>query len=248
MKNLNLSVFGDNILECERMVILIQEAFPEFNNTRNDYSNKFAPKKILYQNQMKYQFNFFQIINQMIGGDPKSILNILEEYGAKLTEAPDVILTESVNGIETILLAIEFSSAIPAGNQAWQRSGRALSFSEVAIPYLYITDIGLEELDSDRETKAVRTSNPLVPLSYIKHSQRNKSFTYMVLNPSYLLKESEEIKKYIVKDEVSKIINGLILNEDISDSEKSLNEKIANYLNHYKNVPDSIDFFSMDKK
>jgi len=226
MKNLNLSVFGDNILECERMVILIQEAFPKFNAVKNDYTNKFAPKKILSSKLNKISIQLFPDYKSNDRWGPKSILNILEEYGAKLTEAPDVILTESLNGIETIILAIEFSSAIPAGNQAWQRSGRALSFSEVSIPYLYITDIGLEELDSDRETKAVRTSNPLVPLSYIKHSQRNKSFTYMVLNPSYLLKESKEIVEDLIvaahndaksklkkktSEEISKVTGGVSL-------------------------------------
>lgn len=242
MKAIKLSIFGDNILECERMVQLISYSFPELTSYEQNLDVIYAPTKKIFNTNMTISIQLFPDYKSNDRWGDKSILTLLEEKGAKLTEAPDVVLTESVGGIETILLAIEFSSAIPAGNQAWQRSGRALSFSEVHIPYLYITDIGLEELDGDRESKAVRESNPLVPLSYIKHSQRSKSFTYVVFNPSYLLEDSEELQYFIVKDEVSKIIRGLILKENISCYEEQLETKIANYLDHYEKVPDTISF------
>lgn len=163
MKTINLSIFGDNILECERMVELICSSFPELIENKKHLDTIYAPRKEIFNSNMNISIQLFPDYKTSDRWGEKSILSLLEKKGAKLTEAPDVILTESVDGIENILLAIEFSSAIPAGNQAWQRSGRALSFSEVNIPYLYITDIGLEELDSDRESKAVREVNPLVP-------------------------------------------------------------------------------------
>ncbi len=242
MKIINLSIFGDNILECERMVQLISSSFPELIENEQQLNPIYAPTKRIFNTNLTVSIQLFPDYKSSDRWGDKSILTLLEEKGAKLTEAPDVILTESIDGIETILLAIEFSSAIPAGNQAWQRSGRALSFSEVNIPYLYITDIGLEELDSNRESKAVRESNPLVPLSYVKNSQRSDSFTYVVFNPSYLLEDSEELKDFIVKDEVLKIIRGLILKENISCYEEQLENKIANYLDHYENVPTTISF------
>lgn len=242
MKKIKLSIFGDNILECERMVDLIEKAFPELSDKESNIEYIYSPSKMIYNDKMSIEMQLFPDYKASDRWGDKSILTLLEEYGANLTEAPDIVLTRSKNEKENILLAIEFSSAIPAGNQAWQRSGRALSFSEVKIPYLYITDIGLEELNSERETKAIRSSNPLVPLSYIKHSQRNSSFTYMVLNPSFLLKSSAATKKYIVEEEVSKIVRGIILEEDISEYKNQLAKKIANYLNSYEKKPKSISF------
>ena len=242
MKKIKLSIFGDNILECERMVNLIEKAFPELSDKESNIKYIYSPSKMIYNDKMSIEMQLFPDYKASDRWGDKSILTLLEEYGANLTEAPDIVLTRSKNEKENILLAIEFSSAIPAGNQAWQRSGRALSFSEVKIPYLYITDIGLEELNSERETKAIRSSNPLVPLSYIKHSQRNSSFTYMVLNPSFLLKSSAATKKYIVEEEVSKIVRGIILEEDISEYKNQLAKKIANYLNSYEKKPKSISF------
>jgi hypothetical protein len=237
-----LSVYGDNILECERMVELIEKAFPELTEKSQDLEYIYSPSKKLSNEEETISIQLYPDYKSSDRWGEKSILDLLGEHGANLTEAPDVVLTKSENDIETILLAIEFSSAIPAGNQAWQRSGRALSFSEVQIPYLYITDIGLEELNAERESKAVRSSNPLVPLSYIKHSQRSSTFTYMVLNPSFLLEHSEITKKFIVKNEVIHIIRGLILNNDISEYETQLEKKIAHYLNSYENIPESINF------
>jgi hypothetical protein len=243
MSVINLSVFGDNILECERMNELIQKAFPELVSSQYDIEHIYAPIKILSNNEDFLNIQLFPDYKSDDRWGDKSILTLLSENGATLSEAPDAVLTRSINNVETILLAIEFSSAIPAGNQAWQRSGRALSFSEVNIPYLYITDIGLEELDSERQSKAIRASNPLVPLSYIKHSQRSDTFAYMVLNPSYLLKESPETQKFIVEDEVVRIIRQLILDEDTSDTEELLKEKISNYLDTYNDTsPETVDF------
>ncbi|MGB6329784.1 MAG: hypothetical protein WBF48_12740 [Halarcobacter sp.] len=241
-KIINLSIFGDNILECERMTELIQKSFPKLTNIEYDKSIIYAPLKRIFDDSLSIEMQLYPDYKSSDRWGKKSILDILISKGSKLTEAPDVILTRTIDDKEEILLAIEFSSAIPAGNQAWQRSGRALSFSEVFIPYLYITDIGLEELDAEREVKAVRTSNPLVPLSYIKHSHRNPSFTYMVLNPSYLLKSSPEIQKFIVDDEVHKLINGLVLDKDVSEFEEKLENKIAHYLNNYETTPDTINF------
>lgn len=63
-----------------------------------------------------------------------------------------------------------------------------------------------------------------------------------MFNPSYLLENSEELQHFIVKDEVLKIIRGLVLKENISCYEKQLETKIANYLDHYEKVSDSISF------
>jgi hypothetical protein len=241
-EKIELSIYGDNILECERMFELIESGFNDIQSNEVELSHIYAPLKIIHTSNKIVEIQFYPDYKSKTRWHKKGLLNILLEKGANLTEAPDIILTKKNDDKEIIILAIEFSSALPAGNQAWQRSGRALSFSEVQIPYLYITDIGLEELDSERQSKAVRSSNPLVPLSYIKNTQRSKSFTLTVLNPSQLLALDDEIEKFIVNQEVINMINGLILGNDIVQQIDKLITKTANYLNSYEKTPENVDF------
>src|SRR5699024_9757591 len=74
---------------------------------------------------------------------------------------------------EEILCAVEFCSALQAGNQAWQRSGRAFSTQRANCPYLYVVDFVKYELDSSRARKALRMPNPTVPFSYIATCKRS---------------------------------------------------------------------------
>lgn len=241
-ETIELSIYGDNILECERMFDLIKQGLEISEKPKIDLSHIYSPLIQLETKKSFVSIQFYPDYKSKTRWHKKGLLNILVENGANLTEAPDIILTKRIGKKEIIILAIEFSSALPAGNQAWQRSGRALSFSEVEIPYLYITDIGLEELDSERQSKAVRSSNPLVPLSYIKNTQRNKSFTLTVLNPSQLLKIDESIQKFIVDQEVVNLINRLIFNQDISLQIEKLISKTAAYLDSYDKIPGNVNF------
>lgn len=90
--------------------------------------------------------------------------------GGVLRESADAILTRFSDDTESPILAIEFCSALPAGNQAWQRSGRAYSMAKAGIPYLFITELGGFELSVDRKKKAARLPNPAVPYSYSAYS------------------------------------------------------------------------------
>ena len=115
-------------------------------------------------------------IVDLLAGHDRWNVHIKEElakHGAPLREATDAYITKlSDDGkIEEILLAIEFCSALPAGNNAWQRSGRALTCSEIGIPYFYFTEIGGVELDENRAVKATRFPNPIVPFSYLTASK-----------------------------------------------------------------------------
>ena len=73
------------------------------------------------------------------------------------------------------LLAIEYCSALPAGNNAWQRNGRALASVFANVPYLYYAEIGGIELDHNRKPKAPRYPNPAVPFSYVSLSNDTNS-------------------------------------------------------------------------
>lgn len=242
MSIIELSVYGDNILECERMFDLIYKGFGIVKEEETDLSHIYSPRRIIKNDENQLVVQLYPDYKSKTRWHKEGLLHILVENGANLTEAPDVILTRKEGDKEIILLAIEFSSALPAGNQAWQRSGRALSFSEVGIPYLYINDIGLEELSANRESKAERSSNPLVPLSYIKHTQRTSSFTLSVLNPSQLIKLNEINKNYLVDLEVINLISNLIYGRSIDKEVECLNNKTENYINSFLKTPKNVDF------
>ncbi|MGH8248551.1 MAG: hypothetical protein ACREUU_19205 [Gammaproteobacteria bacterium] len=111
---------------------------------------------------------------------------MMREHGAPLREATDVLITRlSEDGTkEVILLALEFCSALPAGNNAWQRNGRALACATVGIPYLYFADVGGVELNEKRSVKASRFPNPIVPFSYLTASRAYGVVCLPVCTPS----------------------------------------------------------------
>jgi hypothetical protein len=64
-------------------------------------------------------------------------------------------------------LSFEFCGALPAGNQAWQRCGRALNAAYSKIPYFYFAELGGLELDANRQIRAGRLPNPIIPFAYL---------------------------------------------------------------------------------
>ena len=112
-----------------------------------------------------------------------NIFDTLKANGSFLDETPDAIITKIENDSETILFAVEFCSALQAGNQAWQRSGRAFSTGRAGCPYLYIVDFVKYELDSrTRARKALRFPNPAVPYSYINFTKSTEKFMLNLKN------------------------------------------------------------------
>ncbi|PJF38798.1 MAG: hypothetical protein CUN55_16240, partial [Phototrophicales bacterium] len=163
----NLRIHGDNIIECERGLNLIAESFG--GTTRFVTNPPYMPRyEILNKDAIQFEV-------ELLAGHGRwgvNLQNIFQLYGAPLREAADAIITKiTEQDTEEVLVAIEFSSALPAGNNAWQRNGRALACAIAGIPYLYYTEIGGVELDENREIKAPRFPNPIVPFSYLTASQ-----------------------------------------------------------------------------
>lgn len=80
---------------------------------------------------------------ELLGGHDRWNVNFnteLTKYGAPLREATDAYITKVSKDSKTeeLLLAIEFCNALPAGNNAWQRNGRAVTCAEIGIPYFYL--------------------------------------------------------------------------------------------------------------
>ncbi|MFW5871682.1 MAG: hypothetical protein ACOCUT_01110 [bacterium] len=165
---MKLRIHGDNIIECERALALITLAYKGklISNSNNiivpSYTIQTKGKEILEV--------------ELFSGHDRWNVNFNTEftkYGAPLREATDAYITKVSKDCksEELLLAIEFCNALPAGNNAWQRSGRAVTCAEIGVPYFYFAEIGGVELDSDRKVKAPRFPNPIVPFSYLTSSK-----------------------------------------------------------------------------
>jgi hypothetical protein len=160
-----IRIHGDNIIECERSLLLVSRAFgvqPVHISDRIHF-----PRYILNISKEPIEIELF-------AGHDRWGININQElsiYGSSLREAADSYVTLLENSKEELLFAIEYCNALPAGNNAWQRNGRAITCAEIGIPYLYFAEVGGVELDADRKVKAPRFPNPIVPFSYLTSSK-----------------------------------------------------------------------------
>ena len=174
-------IHGDNIVECERLLnIIINETQPH-----RCEKSLISPSTICVDLEFTYAENEYSWRVELLPGFNKAgrsrwegnIFSALKENGSFLDETPDAIVTRVDGNQETILFALEFCSALQAGNQAWQRSGRAFSTGRTGCPYLYIVDFVKYELKSTtRERKSLRFPNPAVPYSYICFSRDIANF------------------------------------------------------------------------
>jgi len=167
-------IHGDNIVECERTLELIALALNISPHSHLVPSG--SPLTPTYEltppgSKEVYRFTFLP----GYGRWDTDILEVVRRRGGTLREAADAILCRVVGGHEELVIAIEYCGALPAGNQAWQRNGRALSFAHSGLPYVYIAELSGYELDAKRERKAARLPNPAVPFSYLLLTESTKS-------------------------------------------------------------------------
>lgn len=176
-----LRIHGDNIIECERALDLIASSLSA--TARKIPSPVYAPKYRLETNNVILFCIEFLPGHGRWGND---IRGFMRDKGAPLREAPDAIITSlSRDGHhERLLLAAEFCSALPAGNNAWQRCGRALSCATIKLPYLHFAEIGGLELDSERRMKRPRFPNPVIPFSYVTATRLFGCLCLPVYSPS----------------------------------------------------------------
>lgn len=178
-------IHGDNIVECERIAkLILKETAPSSVEI-----SLMSPSTIVYNICFNYLGDYFEWQLELLPGFNKAgrkrweanIFDGLKGSGSFLDETPDAIVTYVENGLETILYAIEFCSALQAGNQAWQRSGRAFSTGRTGCPYIYVVDFVNYELDpKTRKRKNLRFPNPAVPYSYINFSEDSGNFVAQV--------------------------------------------------------------------
>ncbi len=219
-----LRIHGDNILECERTLCLIADSFSAA--VRWIPSPPFVPRYEIVQGR-KVVFTI-----ELFSGHGRwnvKLQEVLQSHGAPLREAADAIVTRvSPDGQqEEIIMAFEFCNALPAGNNAWQRSGRALACAAVGVPYLYFAEIGGVELDASRHIKAPRFPNPIIPFSYLT---AGKSFKVVCL-PVYLPSpsSSETIRARFAPvfglEEGQRLVKCILEDATIDDPQEKLTRK-----------------------
>ena len=163
-----LNIHGDNIVECERAFDLIKTALAKhIEHITGPKGSASCPIFEIFLKSIKepLTITFFP----GFGRWNEDILSLIRKRGGTLREAADVIITSVQSGLEEPLIAIEYCGALPAGNQVWQRSGRAYSFGLARVPYLYVAELGGYELNGNRERQASRMPNPAIPFSYLSY-------------------------------------------------------------------------------
>lgn len=170
-------IHGDNIVECERTLQIVSDALACSFTATDAPIHKPIFKATLRQSTLYVE---------LLPGHNRWGVNmseIISTHGGALRENADSYFTEVFGDQEVILFAIEYCSALPAGNNAWQRNGRAISSVMAGVHYFYLAEIGGLEFDDNRIAKAPRFPNPIVPFSYIAASMGHSAFCLPVFNP-----------------------------------------------------------------
>lgn len=225
----NLRVHGDNILECEHALKLMVKAIdPSGQSFCFIGGTAYAP---IYKIKSCTGTSFNVQLFPGYGRWKFDIKKYLIDRGAPLREATDAVITKLTKikkeSYEEFVLSLEFCGALPAGNNAWQRCGRALASTYASIPYLYFAEIGGIELDAARKEKAPRFPNPLVPFAYLTLGavERSMAIPVFVPSPSSNKITRKTFDKYFGFEDALTLIRNLLLDEPTKGSVRNLQTK-----------------------
>ena len=246
-------IHGDNIVECERALKYLTNYVKPKN------------KKILFSSlsclKVELQFSInnsdYYWIFEMFPSFNKNnrqrwnydIFDALKNNGGILNETPDAFFTKLNGDKEELILAIEFCSALQAGNQAWQRSGRAYSTAQTTCPYLYIVDFVKYELDSKtRERKNLRFPNAAIPFSYLNYSDDSSFVAQAYVRSEEFSPETDDtIRNFdtsiFTDDMIGKYIFNKLINMPTEPIEKEFNDATLKMINFLaKNDNDNLKY------
>ncbi|MDE6452767.1 MAG: hypothetical protein K2L27_01030 [Muribaculaceae bacterium] len=217
----HIRIHGDNIVECERTLNMIYDALG--GTIRLIECPVYMPVYEIITESTTYKI-------ELLSGHGRwgvSIGNYLMANGGILREGADSYICEVIGKQEQFLLAIEYCSALPAGNNAWQRNGRALSSVLAGIPYLFMAELGGVELNENREVIAARSPNPLVPFSYLSVTKDYNKLCTPVYRPhpsitDELYNKFSEVFGY---EESLKVIKGVLTDSDYTENVNNLMSK-----------------------
>jgi hypothetical protein len=239
MTKRHLRIHGDNIVECERTLSLLSQAFGK--------DVQLMPESSLYMPVYELIISKTEALQiDLLSGHGRwgvDIATALMNSGGVLREGADSYITEIVNGKEQILIAIEYCSALPAGNNAWQRNGRAYSSVLAGVPYLYYAEIGGVELDENRAVKAPRFPNPVVPFSYLTTTKRMNAFCVPIYttHPSITQALYDKFQGIFGYSDSLEIVRGAIMKTDFSKAITTLIDKALSLVALLANERRAID-------
>lgn len=245
-------IHGDNIVECERITSIIIDTLKP--STLSTYL--ISPSTVAIKLKAKIFNRMIDWCFELLPGFNKNtkrrwngdIFDSLREAGSFFDETPDAIISaiDQKSKTETILLGIEFCSALQAGNQAWQRSARAFSTGRTGCPYLYIVDFVKYELENRTRTrKNLRFPNAAVPYSYINYSKNIGTFVAQLYTKS---EEFDKTKDASIVDfdesnfgneDLGVYIVKLLLGMDTTDDEEGILKKNMNVVQFLAKKSDS---------
>lgn len=220
----NLRIHGDNIIEAERTLHLLAEAL-------NARISLIGGPAYLLKYELRSEDGIVCNVQLFSGHDRwgVNIQEVLTAHGAPLREATDAVVTRLVNGRkeEEIVFALEYSNALPAGNNAWQRMGRALACASAGVAYLYYADLGGVELDGNRNIKAPRFPNPIIPFAYITTGVEYGSISIpiYVASPSSSQKIRDSFDKVFGYRDGVQLVGSLLLGKVDVGALKRLRDK-----------------------
>ncbi len=147
---------------------------------------------------------------------PPEIKKALGSEEDTLREQPDVVLCKG----NKIVSTFEFCSALPAGNNAWQRHGRSLSLCINGVLHFHVAKIGGYELDANRAKKAPRLPNPLVLISYLRMSSGifpGRSYLVPLLHDDCPSDLERKLREFDCKNDISSVISHCMLGGTYSE-------------------------------
>lgn len=226
LKRKSFHIHGDNIVECIRafdyVVAGLGESIHEINGPKFSVT---CPVYTIMLDGEELNFQFLPGYGERRWN--QDVLAFVQRSGGRLREAADAIITLVHDGKEKPIAAIEFCGALPAGNQAWQRQGRAFSFAHAKVPYFYVAELGGFELDADRGRKAERMPNPAIPFSFFAMT-RYKNSVCLPVYEANAGATKETINNYnsvFGKTDFLEFLRRAILGEDTKKAAELLAEK-----------------------
>ncbi|WP_210140041.1 MULTISPECIES: hypothetical protein [unclassified Staphylococcus] len=234
---MHLNIYGDNIIECERALEIFIEGI-SLNESNDlmvtwDLKNFICPS-VHVVGSKEYIFTLYSGVNKN-RWNVDVYSKFLTDKGGLLAEGADALVTVIKNEKEEALVAFEFSNALPAGNNAWQRSGRSLSFSQAKIPYIYVAELGGNELNKDGSVKSMRLPNSTLVLSYILNSIRRQIPNAIVYRISPVATEDTKSKfENIINNHNLQNLSYNIINE--IDYDTIIKEIIKNNYEMYRMI------------
>lgn len=244
-----LRIHGDNILECENALKLLASSVGAVS-IKLSSGPAYAP---VFEFTSKTEETFEVKLFPGYGRWKFPLAEYIASLGGRLREAPDAVVTQLVTtegkDYEKPIIAVEFSGALPAGNNAWQRTGRALALAYAGIPYLYFAELGGQELSAERIIKAARFPNPLVPFAYAALGAASNAISLPVYLPSPSSDGGiiEVFKDCFGTQESVELVKSILLSEDVTESKTKIEQKVLNVLKVLSEQRKRKDILSADE-